>query len=143
MILIAFIYGFLAAAAALFLEVFFEYTFSLPLPPISIPLFFLAASIEEGAKFLFLLQLGRRFPGAFSLGRALAFGLGFAAVELFLVSTRMSIMTPTPLFGIVVVHVSTVLFLFLGIRSYGSWSLAPWLALASVTVLHTTYNVFL
>ncbi|MFZ1626438.1 MAG: hypothetical protein WAT81_01370 [Candidatus Moraniibacteriota bacterium] len=142
---LALIYGFLAAAAALFAQIvaLFFFDFSLTPSP-SLTLLLGAATLEEGARLIFLLQLAKRHPQATSFIHALFFAFGFIAAELSLLA-----LSPTDLPEIrlivrmTLVHFLGNLLIYSGLRFRESFGFAPLIGLLGAILTHTLYNASL
>lgn len=146
-IFISFIFGFLAALAALGIElivsVFFlssESSSSFLFP--SLFLLFILALIEEGTKILFYFKSLRFIQNDFfSLTYGLFFGLGFATLEYLALS---NIDTPRegPAIGIALVHIITsLLMVFLLKRNTSPFFIVCVLLL--LVIIHFGYNSLL
>lgn len=105
----------------------------------------LAALIEEAMRFLFLHQFFRRFPNVATLKLGtlsllgIAFGFGYALLELGLINFAPGSAPLLPLLGILAVHI------FLSVLITLSFSrklpLRPLSALLLIFVLHLLYNL--
>lgn len=113
-----------------------------------LPLVFLA-SIEEGVRFVFLRQFILRFridsvitPFIEKVLLGIAFGLGFASLEIFLILGSKHIAPTVPLIGIALLHITmSTLFSFLLLRSPLPKLLPILLTLGLTLMLHTGYNL--
>ncbi|MFA9262029.1 MAG: hypothetical protein ACEQSB_01570 [Undibacterium sp.] len=139
---LALIYGFLAAAAALLVQITASFFFGLSLTSSpSVILLVGAATLEEGARLIFLLQLAKRHPQATSFIHALFFGFGFIAAELSLLA-----LSPTDLPEIklvvrmALIHLLGTLLVYSGLRFRESLFFAPLAGLLSAILFHTLYN---
>lgn len=140
---LALIFGFFAACAALVVQIFFSLLLSAPLmnSP-SLALLIGAAGIEESAKLVFLIQLGRRSAQPVTLFTAFLFGIGFVAAELSLLafSAVATPLTTLALVMIAAIHIFGAFLLYAGLRFRESFPLAPLIALLSAILMHTLYN---
>lgn len=142
MSVLALIFGFLAAAAALLAQVFLStlVDVSFTNSPTLIVLI-MAATLEEGAKFAFLVQLNRRVGNPLTFFHALSFGLGFIAVELTLVLLSSATSFELPSIGAMVgIHLLATLVIFTGFRLQATYRLNPLAGLGMAILLHTLYN---
>ena len=131
----SFIYGALAASAALLSEgIILAGLSSGP------ALFILGACIEESLKLLFLVQWQRRFPFQTSLHllAAACLGAGFASIEVWLAAPP----TLSIALALTLVHITTSIVLGYGTRSGGPFTLLRGSVLLAAIVLHTVYNLF-
>jgi hypothetical protein len=149
----SFFWGIIAALGAMVGQIFFFVLFSTFLDPagkmsygdfFSIPVFILVtAFIEEFFKYL---MLTRRILGISSarnfLSNTFLMGIGFLAVEFFLISNSGGAFQLLPTAGIVVLHLATTLLLGLLIQTNGASkiSLAP-LPLLLASGFHASYNL--
>ena len=140
---LALIYGFLAAAAALFVQVIFLYfTGATTLDSPSLLILLVAAMLEEGARLIFLLQLAKHHPNATSYIHALFFGIGFVIAELSLLALSPTDFPETILaLQMVLVHLVGTAIIYCGIRFRNTFPFAPLAALAMAILFHTLYNV--
>lgn len=139
---LAFIYGFLAAAAALLVQVVatFFFDFSLSTSP-SVMILIGAATLEEGARLVFLLQLAKRYPQATALIHAFLFAFGFIAAELSLLALSISDLPEVWLIvRMALVHILGTLLIYGGLRFRESFTLAPFIGLLTAILAHTLYN---
>ncbi len=145
---LAFIYGALAGSAALLAQVFFLLIFgeNVSLTHFTLTSLIGAALIEESSKLLFLVQIFKRF-GAKTLvwHNLLSFGLGFAALEIFLSllsqkynsSVFLLVLTNTLL------HLITVFIIGLFLRRFSLSKTRLLLTLLMIlTGLHALFNFF-
>jgi uncharacterized membrane protein YhfC len=142
MFILALTFGFLAAAAALLAQVFLSTLVDISFTG-SPTLFVLimAATLEESAKFAFLIQLNRRLGNPLTLLHALFFGLGFIAAEFSLV--LLSSATPFELSSIgamVGIHLLSIFVIFTGFRLQETYRLNPLAGLGIAILLHALYN---
>jgi RsiW-degrading membrane proteinase PrsW (M82 family) len=147
---IVFIFGLLAAFAALLLELFFlSWTIDITNIKATAPAFtptlfslLILALIEETTKIVFFLRSTRfnSLSGHFLLVGSV-FGIGFASLEYFALS-QMSVALGGPFFGILLVHVLTSILLVALLRNAPTRNriLA---ALALITSIHFLYNALL
>lgn len=155
----AIIFGFLAAAFALIVEltVFSVFTLSesasvTPLPTdgssLSLSILvtlLLGALIEEASKYLFLLRYGiLRLAGQTvttrtALGLGLVFGLGFAIPEAWFAWSTIGLKI-APIAGIVLVHAVTSILLAAALLDPSS-RLRPRIAYILATIIHIAYNI--
>lgn len=139
---LALIYGFLAATAALLVQVvaLFVFDFSFTSSP-SLGLFLAAAALEEGSRLVFLLQLAKHHPNATSLIHAFLFGIGFVVAEIALLA-----LAPTDrpeIFLIArtaLIHLLGTFIIYIGLRSKKTYPLAPLIAVILAILAHTLYN---
>ena len=141
----AIIFGFLAATAALLVQVFFSFFVTSPLMgTLALPLIIGAATIEESMKLLFLIQLGKRSTGVVSLFHAFLFGIGFVAVEagLLIFSTALfpGLMTLGTIIGIQLIGTFII---YGGLRFREQGALSPVIALLAAILVHVLYNASL
>lgn len=134
---LALIYGILAALAAFLLEVL-----CLPGLTASFFTFILAAGLEESAKLLFLFQWQKRFmnnqPSFLVQGAAfIAFGIGFALVELWLAAP----LPPIAALMLAGVHMATALILGSALFLKRSRVIALPLGLLVALGVHALYNL--
>lgn len=142
------IYGFLAAAAALLLEVMAgSFTSSLSAVTPSVAFVLIAAFIEEGSKFVFFRQFARRFhkelefPNGFLLG--LLFGLGFSLVEFGLIFSGFKAWALFPVLSIVALHLLTSLFFaFYLFRPVPGTRFHTLSLLGGMVAIHAAFNLF-
>ncbi len=140
--ILAFIFGFFAATAALLVQVLASIFIATPL--IGTPSLLLligAATIEESAKLLFLIQLGRRSITTVPFLGAFIFGVGFVVAEIALLAlSAKSLPTLTDLGSIVVVQIIGALVIYGGLRMK-EFSPLSWLfGLLAAVLIHTLYN---
>lgn len=140
---LALIYGFLAAAAALLLETL-SGSF---IPSFRLISFLLPALLEEGSKWIVFRQLRIHLEKSlvpsspFFLG--LLFGLGFSSIEVGLILWNTHLPPLFSLGGIVLVHIITSLFF-----AYYLFRLAPrtlfhtLFLIGLMTLFHASYNAF-
>ena len=140
--ILALIFGFFAATAALLAQVFFSLFLTAPLTNApSLILLVGAATLEEGAKLAFLLQLGKRSPDTLSWLHASLFGLGFVLAEIALVTLSSSALSePTSLGAMAGIHLLGTLIIYSGLRLQESYSLSPLVGLLGAILVHTLYN---
>lgn len=146
------IYGFLAAGAALLLEVVFggfihpETTFSL----IGAVFIVIAAFVEEGSKWIFFRQFHHHYhehltkSNPFTFG--LLFGTGYAILEILLIwlGFKPSSLAFLPIIGILALHLLTSLFFAYYLFRLAKRVLHHTLSLLlGMTILHAAYNLFL
>jgi RsiW-degrading membrane proteinase PrsW (M82 family) len=139
---LALIFGFLAASAALLFQVLVSIFISTPLigAP-SLPLLLGAAAIEEGAKLLFLVQLGRRSPETISLLHALVFGIGFVAAEIALLALSAKDLPELATLGSIAgVQIIGTLAIYGGLRLKENLPQSWLFGLLAAILLHTLYN---
>lgn len=139
---LALIFGFLAASAALLLQVLASIFVSTPLTsPPSLLLLIGAATIEEGMKLVFLTQLGRRSTEAITFLHASLFGLGFIVAEIALVTlSAKSLPALTVLGSIAAVQIIGTLTIYSSLRLKENFSLAWLFGLIAAILIHTLYN---
>lgn len=139
---LTFIFGLLAAAAALLLQVFVSLFIAAPFVS-SPPLLLLmgAATIEEGAKLVFLLQLQKRTPTPVSLRDALIFGIGFVVAEITLITLsatgRSELLS---LAAIAAIQIAGTLIVYASLRLRKDFLLSPVFGLLAAVLLHSLYN---
>lgn len=146
------IYGFLAAGAALLLEVVFggfifpETTF----PLIGAGFIVVAALIEEGSKWIFFRQFHHRYHEHLTKSHPFTFGLlfgaGYAILEILLIwlGFKSSSATFLPIMGILALHLLTSLFFAYYLFRLAKRVLHHTISLLlGMTVLHAAYNLFL
>lgn len=139
---LALIYGFLAAAAALLIQiaVLFVSGLSFVASP-SVLLLLGAAALEEVSRLVFLLQLAKHHPKATSLIHALFFGIGFIIAELSLLAlTPTDLPAPALVSRMILVHLLGTFLIYAGLRFKNPYPLAPLVAVIIATLLHTLYN---
>jgi|GEM_PF-5215451 len=142
---LALIHGFFAAAAAVLVQVIFLFfaDSSFDVPP-SVFLLLGAATLEEGSRLIFLIQLAKNSPRTTSFLHVLLFGLGFIAVEFSLL-----ILSPSDLPGIgliaqtALIHLFGTIALYTGLRFRKDFFFAPYFALLTAILFHTLYNASL
>lgn len=140
----------MAACAGLLIQILlmsFWVSDAFTLPTLSMSFVIAAALTEELMKFGFLLQGKKRYDlPTLSLPSLLAFGLGFASLEIGITAlTSEYAVWPEPvlpLFLNTLFHVSTVLLLGLAIRKLGVRHLLVWVVLFGVSLLHVMYNLY-
>lgn len=139
---LALIFGFLAASAALLLQVLASIFISTPLTSTpSLLILIGAASIEEGMKLIFLIQMGRRSVGTIAFPHAFIFGIGFVVAEFTLLAFSVkSLPTLTVLASIASVHIIGTLVIYGGLRLKESFPLGWVFGLLTAILLHTLYN---
>lgn len=140
-----FTYGFLAACAGLLLQILLLSLFGTETTLTSPSLIFLlsAASIEELAKLLFLVQALRRFGSqALNLAQLILFGLGFATLELGFVFFQSPHSLPSlPLLGLnAFLHIGTSVILGMALGRLAKPLVL--IVLIGVTLLHGLYNFY-
>lgn len=139
---LALIYGFLAAAAALLIQIsgLFVFDLSFAASP-SVLLLLGAAALEEGSRLVFLIQLAKHHPKATSLIHAFLFGIGFIIAELSLLAlTPTDLPGPTLISRMILVHLLGTFLIYAGLRFRSPSPLAPLVAVIITTLLHTLYN---
>lgn len=145
-----FFYGFLAACAGLLIQVLlmsFWVSDAFTIPTLGATFIIAAALTEELMKLGFLLQAKRRydFP-ALSLPSILAFGLGFAGLEIgiAMLTTDYSAWPEPflPLFYNTLFHVGTVLLLGLALKKFGIRHPLTWVTFLGVSLVHVMYNLY-
>ncbi len=139
---LALIYGFLAAAAALLVQVVatFFLDFSITTSP-SVMILLGAAALEEGARLIFLLQLAKRSPQATSFIHAFFFALGFIVAELSLLALSLSDLPEAKLIArMALVHLFGTALIYGGLRFRESFTFAPLIGLLAAILSHTLYN---
>ncbi len=140
--ILAFIFGFLAASAALLLQVLASIFISTPL--IGTPSLLLligAAAIEEGMKLIFLIQLGRRSIEIITFPHALIFGIGFVIAEIALVAlSAKSLPALATLGSIAAVQMIGTIVIYSGLRLKESLPQSWLFGLLAAILLHTLYN---
>lgn len=139
---LALIYGFLAAAAALLLQVFglvfLDTSFVMSL---SVILLLSAATVEEAARLVFFLQLAKHHPTATSYIHAFFFGLGFIAAEFSLLALSATGLPAYPiLIRLALIHLLGTFFVYIGIRLRDDYPFAPLIGLIIAILSHTLYN---
>ncbi len=149
----SFFWGIIAALGAMVGQIFFFVLFSTFLDSagkmsygdfFSIPVFILiTAFIEEFFKYL---MLTRRILGISSsknfLSNTFLMGIGFLAVELFLISASGSALQLLPTVGIIVLHLATTLLLGLLIQTSGANKISlAFLPLLLASIFHAGYNL--
>lgn len=139
---LALIFGFLAASAALLVQVGLSVFITSPLSAApSITTLLGAAAIEEGAKLLFLVQLGKRFLAPITFFSALIFGIGFVSAEIALLMLSASSEADfSALAAIILVQLAGTLVIYAGLRLREDFVLSPLLALLAAILAHTLYN---
>lgn len=159
-LILAFIYGFVAAAAALLIETMLGIvsgnTVIVETVPLirnaALPLLMVgtAAVIEELSKWVFLRQFDVRFRGHGTAPSRLLFGslfgLGFASLELVLISSFFSLVPQNFLsfIGIASLHITTsVCFAYALLGPLPPARLKTWGLILGLSLLHTAYNVCL
>lgn len=139
---LALIFGFLAASAALLLQVLASIFISTPL--IGTPSLLLligAAAIEEGMKLIFLIQLGRRSIEIITFPHALIFGIGFVIAEIALVTlSAKSLPALATLGSIAAVQMIGTIVIYGGLRLKESLPQSWLFGLLAAILLHTLYN---
>jgi hypothetical protein len=139
--ILALIFGFFAATAALLAQVFFSLFLTAPLTNApSLILLVGAATLEEGAKLAFLVQLGKRTTSAITSLHALFFGLGFVAVEVTLVTLTATTLNIPSLGAMAGIHLLGTLIIYGGLRLRESYRLSPLIGLITAILMHTLYN---
>ena len=142
-----FIFGLLASLGALILELLLASFFIDPstLGSAFVPSTFsllLFAIIEEASKIVFFLQATRRTAtSSRPLSTGIAFGIGFASLEYFALSYIQNLPSG-PLYGILLVHLITSIFLAFFVSKYQSKK-ALLILLACLATLHFGYNILL
>lgn len=139
---LALIFGFLAASAALLLQVLVSIFVSAPLigTP-SLPLLIGAAAIEEGMKLIFLIQLGRRSIGTISFPHILLFGIGFVIAEIALLGFSAKSLPAVAILGsIAAVQLIGTLAIYGGLRLKERFPQSWLFGLLTAILLHTLYN---
>lgn len=142
------VYGFFAASAALLVEILVGASSpaSTPSLPPGVLFIILAASIEEGSKWLFLRQFHLRYgtvltPPALLLAGIL-FGVGFSMLELLLITAGFKALAWFPLFGILSLHLLTSLAFALYLLGPARHTLLRTIGLSlGMVALHTLYNL--
>lgn len=141
-------YGFLAGCAGLLFQMLVLVLFGTE-ATIAVPstLYLVtAATIEELAKFGFLLQAFRRYGADVSWVSIICFGIGFALVEialaLFLDQTMVAGSGWTALGANAVLHTSTALLFGFGLRRFGFPHPFLWVLLIAATIAHSAYNFY-
>lgn len=139
---LALIFGFLAATAALLVQVLASIFIAAPLTSApTLTLLIGAALIEEGAKLVFLFQLERREGTPITPLPAVLFGTGFIAAEIALLTLSAAALPGFGAFGaIIVVHMVGTLAIAAGLRFRGNFPLSPLFALLAAILIHTLYN---
>lgn len=139
---LALIFGFLAASAALLFQVLASLFVSAPLAGShSLILLIGAATIEEGAKLLFLIQLGRRTPGMITFVHVFLFGIGFVAAEIaLLVLSAKDLPGFLSLVSIAAVQIAGTLIIYGGLRLKDNLPQSWLFGLIGAILLHTLYN---
>lgn len=139
---LALIFGFLAASAALLFQVLVSIFVPTPLISTpSLPLLIGAAAIEEGAKLLFLIQLGRRSIETITFPHALIFGIGFVAAEIALLTlSAKDLPGPLSLVSIAAVQIVGTLIIYGGLRLKEGLPMSWLFGLIGAILLHTLYN---
>ena len=148
--LTTFFYGFLAACAGLLIQILlmsFSVNDNFTAPHLSISFIIAAALTEELMKLGFLLQAKRRYDlPALSLSSLLAFGLGFAGLEIGIatLTTDYSAWPEPflPLFYNTLFHVGTVLLLGLALKKFGIRHPLTWVTFLGVSLVHVMYNLY-
>lgn len=139
---LAIIFGFFSATAALLAQVFLSmFVTTTPIGSPSLLILIGAATLEEGAKLVFLLQLGKRSPDTLSWLHASLFGLGFVSAEIALVMLSSSAPSePTSLGAMAGIHLLGTLIIYSGLRLQESYSLSPLVCLIGAILVHVLYN---
>ena len=139
---LAIIFGFLAAAAALLVQVLLSLFVSAPLTGVpSLALLIGAATIEEGAKLAFLFQFGRRTSMPIPFLSALLFSLGFVGAEMTLLTLSNSALPAFSLLGaIVLVHIIGTIIIYASLRFREDFAFSPLFGLLTAILIHTLYN---
>lgn len=139
---LALIFGFLAASAALLLQVFASIFISAPLTGTpSLLILIGAATIEEGMKLLFLIQLGRRSIETIAFPHAFVFGIGFVIAEITLLAfSAKSLPALTALGSIAAIQMMGTLAIYGGLRLKESLPFSWLFGLLAAILLHTLYN---
>lgn len=139
---LALIFGFLAASAALLFQVLASIFISTPLtgtPPLL--LLIGAATIEEGMKLVFLIQLARRSIETITLPHVLIFGIGFVIAEIALVAlSAKGLPELTVLGSIAAVQMIGTLVIYGGLRLKETLPQSWLFGLLAAILLHTLYN---
>ncbi len=139
---LAIIFGFFAASAALLFQVLASIFISTPLigTP-SLPFLIGAAVIEEGAKLLFLVQLGRRSPEPIGFFHAFIFGIGFVAAEITLLALSAKDVPGLATLGSIAgIQIIGTLAIYGGLRLKESLPQSWLFGLLAAVLLHTLYN---
>ena len=139
---LALIFGFLAASAALLAQVLLSIFITTPLTGApSLTLLIGAATLEEGAKLIFLLQLGKRSFAPITFLSALVFGVGFVSAEIALLALSTPSLPDFFAYGsIILVQIAGTLIIYSGLRLRESFAFAPLFALLTAILIHTLYN---
>ncbi len=139
---LAIIFGFFAATAALLAQVFFSIFVTTSLAgPHSLFILIGAAALEEGAKLAFLVQLGKRTTSAITWLHVLLFGLGFVFVEITLATLTATTSPNFPSLGVMAgIHLLTTLIIYTGLRLREHYPLSPLFGLIAAVLVHTLYN---
>lgn len=138
----AIIFGFFAATAALLIQVVASVFIQAPLigAP-SLVLLVGAAAIEEGAKLLFLVQLGRRSALSVTPLHTLLFGIGFVIAEITLLALSAKTLPALATLGsIAAVQIIGTFIIYGGLRFKESLPLGWLFGLLAAILLHTLYN---
>lgn len=140
--ILALIFGFLAASGALLLQVLVS--IFIPFAPTGtapIPVIIGAAAIEEGAKLVFLIQLGRRSIETISTSHAILFGIGFVIAEIALLSLSAHTLPALPVLGSIVgIQLMGTLIIYTALRLKESLPFGWLFGLLTAILLHTLYN---
>lgn len=133
------IFGFLAASAALLLQVFVSIFVATPLATTtSLPILAGAAAIEESAKLIFLIRLGRWSENSITFAQATLFGTGFAATEIAL--SLLSSPHVSDIAAIVGIHLFGALAIYSGLQCQKRFSMGPAAGLLIAISVHVLYN---
>ncbi|MFZ1654217.1 MAG: PrsW family glutamic-type intramembrane protease [Candidatus Moraniibacteriota bacterium] len=140
--ILALIFGFFAATAALLAQVFFSLFLTGPAASAPSLIWLIsAATLEEGAKLAFLLQLGKRSTNAISPIQAILFGLGFIVVEIALVTMTATASTDFLALGAMAgIHLLGTLIIYASLRLRENYPLSPLFSLIAAVLIHTLYN---